>query len=326
MDTSASPSPVLAATTRDVSPREQFDYFCDALCDVYSGIRPQRAPAPRFEADVLAFAWGDLVLSRMRAPGHDARRDRRGISAKPDDALFLNFSDTSASTVECGGLVTAVPAAVPVLLDNSEPFHLRFDPSRRFHLFSLRLPGEIDGRRLGSAERALLNERMRRTDLGRQIALQARLMVTEFDAGRTEVAGAMAAVVATLFHSLCTPGGEETGRFAAYASTAQAHLHESGFGVRDIAALHRVSARTVQSVFAAEGATVTEWMLRARLERARDRLGDPAWTDRTIEQVAHACGWSDASGFHRAFRARFGETPSFFRPAAVRYLDDERIS
>ena len=315
MDTSAGAAPVLEASTRDAPPGDQFEQFCDALCDVYLGIRPQRIASPGFEADVLAFGWGDIVLSRMRAPGHEARRDRRDIAAKPDDALFLNFSDTSASVVDTGDRAVPVAAALPVLLDNAEPFRLHFDDARRFRLYSLRLPREVHGHRLDAADAIALDDRLRRTVLGRQIALQVRLMTTEFDAGRIEVAGAMAAAVAAMVRRLWDGGAAASPaeRFAEYTATASAHLAEPDFGVNEIAALHGVSARTVQSVFAGEGDTVTRWMLRARLELARERLGSPAWERASVARIAYACGWRDASGFHRAFRERFGDTPGSFR-------------
>jgi len=315
MDASAGVAPVIEASTRDALPGDQFEQFCDALCDVYLGIRPQRIASAGFDADVLAFGWGDTVLSRMRAPGHEARRDWRDIAAKPDDALFLNFSDTSASVVDTGGRVVPVAAGLPVLLDNAEPFRLHFDDARRFRLYSLRLPREVRGRRLDAADAIALDDRLRRTALGRQIALQVRLMTAEFDAGRIEVAGAMAAAVAAMVRRLWDGGAAASlaERFAEYTATASAHLAEPDFGVNEIAALHGVSARTVQSVFAGEGDTVTRWMLRARLELARERLGSPAWERASVARIAYACGWRDASGFHRAFRERFGDTPGSFR-------------
>jgi len=319
MDVRAIPAPVLDASTREVAPRDQFAHFCDALCDVYLGIRPQRVASPRFEADVLAFAWGDIVLSRMRAPGHEARRDGRDIAAKPDDALFLNFSDTSDSTVEAGGRIVQVASALPVLLDNAEPFRLRFDDARRFRLYSLRLPRDVGGHRLDAADAIALDDRLRRTAVGRQVASQVRLMTTEFDAGRVEVAGTMALAVAALVRRLWE--GDATGsaaeRFADYTATAAARLTDPDFGVNEIAAVHGVSPRTVQSVFAAEGDTVSRWMLRARLELARERLGARSWEGRSISQIAFASGWRDASGFHRAFRERFGDTPGSFRRVRV---------
>lgn len=317
MVSSAVSPPVLSATTRDIASRERFDHFCDALCDVYLGIRPQRTTHVDFDADVLAYAWDNIVLSRIRAPGHDAARDARAIAAKPDDALFLNFCTNSAARVDTRDGSAGVRVGMPVLLDNAEPFHLHFDPTRRLDLYSLRLPRERRGRRMDATDVARANQRMTHSRLGQQIALQTRLMAAEFDAGRIAVAGAMAGVVESLLDVLCEPADlfAAPGRFAEYTATAATHLCESGFSARDVAAIHRVSVRTVQNAFAAEGVTFTSWMAGERLELARLRISDPAWQHRSVEQIAHACGLSDPSGFHRAFRARFGDTPGAFRPA-----------
>jgi AraC-like DNA-binding protein len=315
MDSSAAQNPVLSASTHGVASHERFAHFCDALCDVYLGIRPQRTTPVDFDADVLAYRWDDTVLSRIRAPGHDARRDRRAIADKPDDALFLNFSDNAASAVDVGGAVTALRPGATVLLDNSEPFHLHFDPARRFHLYSLRLPREIGGRRIDARAVATVNERMPLTAAGRQLCLQTRLMASEFDAGRTAVAGAMAAVVTVLLDVLSSPleAPRATDRIDVYKSAASTRLEDPDFGVRDLAAIHRVSSRTVQNAFASTGETFSTWMLGERLDLARERLGDPAWRHRSIEHIARACGMRDASGFHRAFRSRFGDTPGAYR-------------
>lgn len=316
MGTRAAQAPILAADTSHVRPHERFDYFCDALCDVYLGIRPQRTTPAAFEADVLAFGWDDLVLSRIRAPGHDARRAQRMIAAKPDDALFLNFCDNARSRVAVDGGVRELATGAPILLDNSRPFHLRFDSARRFHLYSLRLPRQVDGRTLEARDVATVNQRLRASRTGRQLTLQTRLMSAEFDAGRTAVAGMMAQAVAGLLAVLTgTPDAEATpGRFAAFTTTARSRLSSRSLGVHEIAAVHAVSVRTVQAAFAAEGTTLTAWLLRERLELARDRLGDPAWRTRSVEQVARSCGIADPSSFHRAFRSHFGDTPGAFRP------------
>ncbi|MCU1639236.1 MAG: AraC family transcriptional regulator [Microbacteriaceae bacterium] len=315
MGNSASQDPMLDASTTGYASREQFDYFCDVLCDVYLGIRPHRTTTADFDADVLAYRWGDVVLSRIRAPGHDARRDGRMISDKPDDALFLNFSGNAASTVEVGGRVGVVRASTPVLLDNARPFHLSFDPSRRFHLYSLRLPRVIGGRHVDASAVATVNERMPRSRVGRQLALQTRLMTAELDAGRTEVAGAMSGAVTALIAVLLEASDADgVDRLSNYKATTSTHLERADFTVHEVARLHRVSVRTVQAAFAGSGETFTAWIAGERLDLARDRLSDPVWACRSIERIAQACGIRDASGFHRAFRARFGESPGAFRP------------
>jgi transcriptional regulator GlxA family with amidase domain len=84
--------------------------------------------------------------------------------------------------------------------------------------------------------------------------------------------------------------------------------------VHDVAAVHRVSVRSVQAAFASADQTFTRWMLAERLDLARERLADPAWAHRSIDRIASGSGIRDTSGFHKAFRSRFGDTPGAFRP------------
>jgi AraC-like DNA-binding protein len=317
MVNSAKPAPVLEVSTRVAAAGERFDFFRDALCDVYLGIRPQSSETADFDADLLAHQWGDVVLSRMRAPGHEAIRDSRAIAAQPDDALFLNFSGNASVSVQSVDGVRAVRSATPVLLDNAEPFHLRFDPNRRFNLYSLRLPREIRGYRVSRGAVEKVNERMIQTRVGRQLALQTRMMTDEFDAGRVEVAGSMAETVTTLLAILLqgSEPGDALDRLTSYKATAITHLSEPGFTVHDLASVHHASIRTVQAEFSRSGTTFGAWIMRERLDLARERIEDPAWSQRSLEQIALASGIRDPSGFHRLFRTRFGEPPGAFRPS-----------
>ena len=60
------------------------------------------------------------------------------------------------------------------------------------------------------------------------------------------------------------------------------------------------------------GCGVAEWVAQLRLEAAAARLVE---TDDAIVTVALACGFSEHSALTRAFRRRFGQTPSAWRRA-----------
>jgi AraC-like DNA-binding protein len=55
-----------------------------------------------------------------------------------------------------------------------------------------------------------------------------------------------------------------------------------------------------------------------RLRRAWRLLSDPQSPDRKIATIAYDCGFNDLSHFNRAFRRRFGETPTAARTTRVR--------
>lgn len=87
----------------------------------------------------------------------------------------------------------------------------------------------------------------------------------------------------------------------------------------EIAQAVGVHPRHVSNLFNRFGdETLSNFMLRARLERARRLL---AVTDSSITEVADICGFAGANHFVRAFRQRFGSPPGKYRNAGQRFAD-----
>ena len=58
------------------------------------------------------------------------------------------------------------------------------------------------------------------------------------------------------------------------------------------------------------GVTFSQYRLKLRMEKARDLLNDP---ERRVSDVAFEAGFESIPYFNRAFRRRFGCSPSEFR-------------
>ncbi len=80
-----------------------------------------------------------------------------------------------------------------------------------------------------------------------------------------------------------------------------------------IAAAHGIGTRYVSRLMEEHGETLSHYILRLRLDRAAAMLADPAWKNSRVSDIAYACGFSDLSYFNRAFRRRFGLSPSAAR-------------
>jgi transcriptional regulator GlxA family with amidase domain len=80
--------------------------------------------------------------------------------------------------------------------------------------------------------------------------------------------------------------------------------------VRSVARAALTSERQLQRVFAAERATVREYIARARMRRA-------AWlamsSQKPVAEIAGLVGYSHASAFIKAFRLHYGVTPAALR-------------
>ncbi|MGH8220542.1 MAG: AraC family transcriptional regulator [Steroidobacteraceae bacterium] len=89
-------------------------------------------------------------------------------------------------------------------------------------------------------------------------------------------------------------------------------LSDPAFCSTSVAEALGVSARYLQRVFAEIGITPSRFLIERRLEAAAGllrQLDGPC----SVTDVALQCGFSDLSYFSRAFRCRFGRSPSEYR-------------
>jgi AraC-like DNA-binding protein len=93
---------------------------------------------------------------------------------------------------------------------------------------------------------------------------------------------------------------------------------DPGLSAATIARLLGITSRYVHLLLEETGKSFTYHVLERRLERAVALLRDPRWRHRKIADVAAEVGFTDLSYFNRAFRRRFGATPSDMREIASR--------
>jgi AraC-like DNA-binding protein len=74
-----------------------------------------------------------------------------------------------------------------------------------------------------------------------------------------------------------------------------------------------ISQRTLQALLAGSGTSFVQELTAARLDRASDMLSDPRARAVSVGEIAFRCGFLDPGYFARAFRKRFGATPSEWR-------------
>lgn len=101
--------------------------------------------------------------------------------------------------------------------------------------------------------------------------------------------------------------------FAAITADITANLDDCGISLAWLAGRHGMTSRRIRDLFYAENTNFTDYLLNARLERARDMLTDAALAHVNVATIALDCGFGDISWFHHAFRRRFHKTPTDMR-------------
>jgi AraC-like DNA-binding protein len=110
--------------------------------------------------------------------------------------------------------------------------------------------------------------------------------------------------------------GLRAARLQAIKTDILAHLADERLSVTETARRHRVTPRYVQMLFESDGATFSEYVREQRLARACRMLTDATFAGWTISAIAFEAGFSNLSYFNRAFRSRYGATPSDLRAKA----------
>jgi len=104
--------------------------------------------------------------------------------------------------------------------------------------------------------------------------------------------------------------GVRAARLAALKVDIARHSSDPTLSVGAAAARHGISPRYVHKLFEDDGRTYSQFVLEARLERARRELRDPRTAARTVSAIAGSVGFGDVSYFNRTFRRRYGMTPT----------------
>jgi AraC-like DNA-binding protein len=116
--------------------------------------------------------------------------------------------------------------------------------------------------------------------------------------------------------ALAKSRGLRAARLHAIKQDVQNALGRADLSVRLIADRHGVTPRYVQILFEESGATFSQFVLEQRLAAVYRTLTDSARSKMPISTIAYGAGFADLSNFNRAFRQRFGRTPSDVRAMA----------
>ncbi len=92
-----------------------------------------------------------------------------------------------------------------------------------------------------------------------------------------------------------------------------ARVADPGLSLAAIANRLGLPEAEVRGVFDATGDAFGDRLEARRLDLAMQRLRNPDWSDRSIDDIARLSGFADPDRFRRRFAARFGDGPAAFR-------------
>ena len=235
-----------------------------------------------------------------------ARQFGREIVLHRGDAVVLSGADRGSFTTFQSGRIATVEVA------NSALLPLLGDPAAQC---GRRIPGGTPALRLlyGYLRSFLADAGLAMSSL-QQLAVAHVYDLAAVAVGATREASEIAS-------GRGGGGGVRAARLRAIKSDVTGRLDRE-VRLDDVAARHGVSPRYVRMLFAGEGASFTEFVRDARLERAHRTLCSPRFVHLSIATIAFDVGFNDVSYFNRSFRRRFGRSPREVRESARLRPDD----
>jgi AraC-like DNA-binding protein len=88
------------------------------------------------------------------------------------------------------------------------------------------------------------------------------------------------------------------------------HLHDSALSIATVSQALHISQSHIHRVFESEVQTFNAWLQSWRLLNCKRALENEAQAHRSITEIAFGNGFRSSSHFSRAFRHKFGMSPS----------------
>jgi AraC-like DNA-binding protein len=308
-------------STDDLPPADRLPFWREVIgrSIVKLDMEPRGDGPYRFDAVFRALPG--LGVASIESSAVRVRRTVELIADDGSDDLVLSVPVRGTTLVSQLGRDSTVADGDATLMLNAEPGTVDIPAGARF--LSLRIPftalaptiARFDPRRLsiirGNSEAMRL--------LSRYVEMVERDFPLATPELRRVVVGHVHDLVALAVGAtreaadIAAGRGVRAARLNAVKADIAENLEDERLSVAALAARHGISPRYVQRLFEGEGTTFTAYVLAGRLHRAHRMLADPRFVARSITSIAFDAGFGDLSYFDRAFRRRYGESPSDVR-------------
>jgi AraC-like DNA-binding protein len=91
------------------------------------------------------------------------------------------------------------------------------------------------------------------------------------------------------------------------------HLRDPDLSITKLAGTARCTKRYLHMAFHSENVSISDYILKLRLQRCREDLLNPAFAHRSITDIAYSWGFNSSNHFSRCFKQEFGASPRSLR-------------
>lgn len=311
--------PTVRFDTVDLAPDVQYDAWQENLGILFDMTPPSgMAKVPEFRASIEACNLGGVVFGVTRAESQMFRRNARRVARDDMDHImvqvFLEGGGTGNGdqTIEAGDMLV-IDLDQPHQMLNTDFANLTMVLPRDMIPEVADLLSPLHGKRLGAENPMVgfMSEHL--------ISLWRHVPDMELD----QAGGALQGTIGLIKNWLSSDrplAFDNTPAVSAAVGKSvcryiDLHLAET-MTPESLAKEFRISRSQIYRMFAPYGG-VARYIVERRLRRSLRMLTQPLFNRMSIGAIGFACGFSSESHFSRAFRNRYGTSPSESRAAGL---------
>jgi AraC-like DNA-binding protein len=314
------PPEFLKMSTADLPERDRLAIWREVYGRFIFNVDIEPIGDSAFEAEVvLRRLPGAAVSSGWRTPAN-YRIGRRQLAVAGDNLVLGIVTKGSARVTQFGRDLTIDEGCAAIMTTSDPGYHALYNGGG--HL-AVQLPRSALSELLPDFESRLMRPFPADSDALKLVIAYAKAAL-DLDPGAShELQRQLATDLRDLVVFLAcrrereaeTPvmRGVGAARLRAIKLEIENRLGQRGLSAETLAATQQVSPDYVRKLFRQEGASFSGYLLFKRLERAHAALIAPVRPGQHIASIAFQTGFNDLSYFNRAFRRRYGKSPSDVR-------------
>ena len=305
-------------STESVSPREQFAFWREAVCEAVLNVGTEH-PGEGFFGDITCSNYGDLRFAAFASTPHEIVRLKSHIARSRDAHYLISLQRSGVSRMFQGENACELRPGDVGLVDGTRPFRVEFP--RTVDRVVAVIPHAQLHSRAPWLDRQPPNRMSGHSPLSGALRFYLERLAGPDCTSPAEAVALTENVCNIIALMTAGNGGEHSSarQFGAQPGLDQMlvvlrHLlAEPDLSPKMAAERLKVSVRTIHKRFEEADTTFGQWVLDNRLQACRRALDDPRQHSFTISQIAFGWGFNDLSHFSKAFKARFGLAPAQYR-------------
>ena len=316
-------TPFETFATDGLEPARRLEYWNEIACNTFTPVVSDPLDVESFSASLTRTQIGGLRVAEVRSEPAMIRHTLSHVARTHEASFFLLLQLEGTSVIRQYDRDARLEPGDFTLCTSTVPYELQLpNAGRRLilgvadgllrrhlaapeNLVALRMPGS-------RGMSALLSDFIkslwtcRRDNLDSAVTMRMSYTVLDL----------IAAAYSVLPQAQAEHSSLVTAHRTRILGYIEAHLREAQLDPTRIAQACRITPRYLHHLFVGEAETVTQYILRRRLEECARALIAAPVRGRLVTEIAFDYGFSSLTHFGRVFRNHFGLTPSEYRRVA----------